>query len=166
MDLKELKSAIERIDRTDLLKLEDIVKSNNEFLILGNGGSNAISCHIAEDYTKALSKKAICFGDSARMSCYANDYGWPSAYVKFIEHMKTNDTVVILISSSGNSDNILNCAEYCCNAGLRMITMSGFDSNNKLRKFYSDKSMIHFWIDSRDYGVVECAHEIILHSVI
>lgn len=166
MDLKELKSAIEKINYEDLFKLESIIECHREFIILGNGGSNAISSHIAEDYTKTLGKKAICFGDSARMSCYANDYGWSSAYVKFLEHMKTEDCVVILISSSGNSDNILNCAEYCVNLDLPMVTMSGFESNNKLKNLYGDKSMLHFWVDSKDYGIVECTHEIILHSVI
>jgi len=44
--------------------------------------------------------------------------------------------------------------------------LSGFSPNNQLRTVYKDKALIDFWVDSTDYGVVECVHEIILHSVI
>jgi D-sedoheptulose 7-phosphate isomerase len=99
------------------------------------------------------------------MSCYANDYGWENAYTKFIEQFANDNTLVILISSSGNSQNIINAAEYC-KGRHRMITLSGFDSNNKLKSKYSENSLLHFWINSKDYGIVECLHELILHSVI
>jgi D-sedoheptulose 7-phosphate isomerase len=166
MDLKSLLKNISSVNEKDLVKLKNVIEAHENIIILGNGGSNAVSCHIAEDYTKVLGKKAICFGDSARMSCYANDYGWDHAYVKFIEHMLQHDTLVVLISSSGNSQNIVNCAEYCVQKNIPMVTMSGFKSENKLRTRYGKNSILHFWIDSCDYGVVECSHEIILHSLV
>ena len=130
------------------------------------GGSNAISAHMAEDYTKALSKKSIAFTDGARLTCYANDYGYENAFKQYLQEFSTSNSLVILISSSGNSKNILNCAQYCVENNLDFITLSGFNTNNSLRLLYKDKALIDFWVNSRDYGVVECVHEIILHSVI
>lgn len=165
MILNTYKHILDKISQDDLDKLKSIIDSYQDIIILGNGGSNAISCHIAEDYTKALGKRALCFGDSARMSCYANDYGWEYAYTKYIEHFATKNTLVILISSSGNSKNILNAASYCSKKHP-MITMSGFDEINKLNTIYANKSLLHFYVASDDYGIVECIHELILHSVI
>ena len=165
MNLQKYKECLESIDENQILSLKKIVSEFDKIIILGNGGSNSISCHIAEDYTKVLGKKALCFGDSARMSCYANDYGWENAYVKFVEHFAEKDTLIILISSSGNSQNILNVAEHSIHRH-NMITMSGFDAYNKLKTDYEKHSLIHFWIDSNDYGIVECLHELILHSIL
>jgi D-sedoheptulose 7-phosphate isomerase len=165
MNLQNFKTCLDEIDNKDIEKLKSIISNRNRIMILGNGGSNAVSCHIAEDYTKALGKKAVCFGDSARMSCYANDYGWEQAYVKFIEHLAEDDSLIILISSSGNSKNIINAAEYCLGK-YDMITMSGFSENNALKTNYADISLLHVWINSQYYGIVESIHHLFLHSVI
>ena len=165
MELNELKKCIDDINIENLTTLKNIVKSSKNIIIIGNGGSNAISSHISQDYTKSLGKKAISFSDSSRLTCYINDYGMDQAYAKFIEHFFENGTLVILISSSGNSMNIINAAEYCKNKNINMITLSGFDIDNKLKR-YKNNSLLHFWVDSHDYGVVECTHEIILHSII
>lgn len=167
MILTSYKECLDKISESKLKSLKTIINDYHNIIILGNGGSNAISCHIAEDYTKTLGKKALCFGDSARLSCYANDYGWDMAYVKFLEHMQVDTNyLVILISSSGNSINILNCALYCSHNNIPMITLSGFGDSNKLNSLYSNVSKLSFCIDSTDYGTVECIHELILHSVI
>jgi D-sedoheptulose 7-phosphate isomerase len=165
MNLQNYKTCIDTIDVNALNKLKYIVDEHTNIIILGNGGSNAISCHIAQDYTKALGKKALCFGDSSRLSCYANDYGWDHAYTKFIEHFAEKDTLIILLSSSGNSQNILNAADYC-KSKFKMITLSGFDNDNKLKTQYSAQSELHFYVNSTDYGIVESVHELILHSIL
>lgn len=166
MDLMCYKKCLNEIPKDKLEYLNSIILKYQKIIILGNGGSNAISCHIAEDYTKVLGKRALSFGDSARMSCYANDYGWNDAYAKYIEHFADSDTLVILISSSGNSQNIINAASYCENNKIEMVTMSGFSEDNKLKFCFEKHSLLHFWIDSKDYGIVECLHELILHSVL
>jgi D-sedoheptulose 7-phosphate isomerase len=163
MNIDDLKRCLNNIKYENLEKLKDIILSKDKIIILGNGGSNAISSHIAQDYTKALGKKGLAFSDASRLTCYMNDYGIERAYCKFIEHFAEPDTLVILISSSGNSDNIVNSAEYCVDKH-DMIILSGFDKNNKLNS-YSDKSLLSFWVDSKEYGVVESIHEIILHSL-
>jgi D-sedoheptulose 7-phosphate isomerase len=165
MDLNELKKCINQIEKDTLDKLKNIILSKKQIIILGNGGSNSISSHISQDYTKVLKIKSFSFSDPSRLTCYINDYGQDQAYVKFIEHFYQQETLVILISSSGNSMNIVNSAEYCKNNNIDFITLSGFDFTNKL-KSYDDFTLINFWVDSHDYGIVELTHEIILHSIL
>jgi len=166
MNLQELKQCLEGIDTTQLYCLGVTVHQHKHIILLGNGGSNAITGHVAQDYTKALGKKAICFCDSSRLTCYANDYGWEHAYAKFLEQFAEPESLVILISSSGNSQNILNAAQYCADNKIHMVTLSGFESDNKLRTLYKNHSLAHFYVPSKDYGIVEYLHGIILHSVI
>jgi len=167
---KFIQTIITEIEHLNFLNLDYlkkiILRNNSEIILLGNGGSNAISAHMAEDYTKALSKKAIAFTDGARLTCYANDYGYENTFKQFLSEFSSTNSLVILISSSGNSKNILNCAQYCVDNNIEFIILSGFNTNNSLRMLYKDKALIDFWVDSNDYGVVECVHEIILHSVI
>lgn len=166
MDINEFKKCVNELDESKLELLRKEIIFHKDIIILGNGGSNAISSHIAEDYTKMLNKRALSFSDSARMSCYANDYGWEESYYMFLKQFATNTTLIILISSSGNSNNILKCASYCSEKKIPMITMSGFSNQNKLKVDYENESLLHFWVDSTDYGIVETLHELILHSVI
>ena len=167
MDLRIYKKCLNDIDPNKIKYLREVILESDDIIILGNGGSNAISSHIAQDYTKVLKKNAISFSDSSKMSCYANDYGWENAYKKFLEDIPNSERniLVILISSSGNSKNILNAAEYSKNK-FNLITLSGFSKDNELRKNYGNESIIHFWVDSNDYGIVESIHELILHSIL
>ena len=164
--INELVTVLQKIETKKLEKLKStVLNTKGIVLILGNGGSNAISSHIAEDYTKALKIVSTSFSDGARLTCYANDYGYENAFKEFIKEFSQPDGLVILISSSGNSKNIINCAEYCQKNNLKYIILTGFNQKNKLRE-YSQDAVLDFWIDSTDYGIVECAHEIILHSII
>ena len=165
--LNELIYKLSEINQENLEKLKTtILNHKDEIILLGNGGSNAISAHMAEDYTKALGKKATAFTDGARLTCYANDYGYENTFLQFLKEFSSSSSLVILISSSGNSKNILNCAEYCKTNNLKFIILSGFNENNNLNKNYKNNCLLSFWVDSKDYGIVECIHEIILHSVI
>lgn len=165
MNLNELKICISEIDTQKLEILKQLITSKRDILIIGNGGSNAIASHIAQDYTKVLRKKTLSFSDSSRLTCYMNDYGVDNAYSKFIEHFVEKNSLVILISSSGNSPNVINAAKYCDDNNIDFIILSGFSSDNKLNS-YSAKSILDFWVNSNDYGIVEIIHEIILHSII
>jgi D-sedoheptulose 7-phosphate isomerase len=149
-------------------ELQALIDKHNDIIILGNGGSSAIASHISQDYTKKLKKKSFTFSDSSRLTCYANDYGYENAYRQFLkEFVEPNkDTLVILISSSGNSPNIINCAEFCNeNSKIEVVTLTGFDKNNKLNNLDIKNRKINYWVDSNDYGIVECVHMIFLHMV-
>jgi|TARA_Y100001938_G_C8050372_1_gene411350 D-sedoheptulose 7-phosphate isomerase len=163
MKLNELKNEIERIKRYKQY-LEVIVSNYQNIIIIGNGGSNSVASHISQDYTKQLDKKCISFSDPSRLTCYINDYGRDEAYVEFLKDFADKNTLVILISSSGNSMNIVNSAIYCKSLFIPFILLSGFDEDNKLNKF--DGGLMKYWVDSHDYGVVETAHQILLHSIL
>ncbi len=136
-------------------------------IILGNGGSSSIASHITQDYTKRMKKRSFTFSDASRLTCYANDYGYENAYRQFLsEFADKEDTLIILISSSGNSQNILNCADWCNDNEVATVTLSGFDENNLLKNKEMKDRKINYWVDSQDYGIVECVHKIFLHMVI
>ena len=167
MDLDELKEEIGGIYDKDLSKLHKTIVESDQIIILGNGGSTAVASHTAQDYTKQLKKPAYTFSDPSRLTCYINDYGMEKAYVQFLsEFSNTAKTLVILISSSGESDNILNSAEYCLNNDIPYIVLSGFRPNNQLRTDYGDEAILNFWVNSQDYGVVEIVHQIILQAIL
>lgn len=154
-----------QIESSKLDKLRELILSTNgNIIILGNGGSNAIASHMAEDYTKILKKPTICFSDAARLTCYANDYGYENSFVQYLSEFVEKDGIVILISSSGESKNIVKCVEYCMKENIPFITLTGFKSTNSIRNLQN--TTLEFWIDSTNYGVVECIHEIILHSIL
>ena len=156
------------IQETEKIKLKedqlwDVVHEYTEIIIIGNGGSNSIASHIAQDYTKVLDKRAISFSDPSRLTCYINDCGRDNAYAEFLDDFAGKDTLVILISSSGNSMNIVNAAKYCESSEIDYIALSGFNKNNKLNNL---DAKLKFWVDSTDYGIVECTHQAFLHSIL
>lgn len=165
MNLTSLKFALSRITDEEVDKFQSIIERYNKIIILGNGGSNAIAQHIAQDYTKVLHKKALCFADASRLTCYINDYSMDQAYAHFLDDFADKETLVILISSSGESRNILESAFYCKDEGIPMIILSGFKKDNVLRRQYSKYAELSLWVDSETYGVVELTHEAFLHSV-
>jgi len=165
MNLQEFKDCLSVFTEEQQSTLQDLIESYHNIMILGNGGSNAIASHLAQDYTKILGKRAISFSDSSMLSCYANDYGYDDAYKMYAKQFLTHDSLLILISSSGKSQNILNVAEYA-SISTPIITLSGFEPDNPLRTIYQSKSLMHFYVPSKDYGIVETMHQLILHSVL
>lgn len=130
--------------------------------IVGNGGSAAIASHVAVDITKNLGISALNFNEADFITCYANDFGYDNWVEKAIRsHVRTVD-LVILISSSGNSMNMINGAKVCEEIDIEFMTFSGFSPNNKLRN-YGD---IRFWVDSNNYNHVESIHQLWLLSMV
>lgn len=149
-------------------QLENLVLENDCIIILGNGGSSSIASHISQDYTKILKKRSFTMSDASRLTCYTNDYGYNKAYVKFLEEFIDNNkkTLLILISSSGNSENIIECANWAKDQDqISIITLTGFDTNNRLKNMNIPNRKINYWLDSNSYGIVECVHMIFLHSI-
>ena len=156
---------------TNLKTNEEYQKFSKEFyyrknvIIIGNGGSNAVASHISQDYVKKAGKHSLAFSDPSMLTCFMNDYGVEMAYVKFLEAYASKMTLIILISSSGNSENILNCVNFCEKKGYTYGVLTAFDENNKVRTA-AVKAKFNYWIDTKSYGVAECIHQIFLHAVI
>ena len=162
MNLDNLKLEIDNIkDKTN--ELSQLVSLFEKVIIIGNGGSNAMASHISVDYTKFLKKKSFSFSDAPMLTAYINDYGRDNAYKQFLVDFVDGNTLVILISSSGNSMNVVNAAEWCEDNNIPYAVLSGFSPNNKLNQMDAN---FKYHVNYNSYAVVELAHEILLHSII
>tara|TARA_Y100000593_G_C4318040_1_gene342033 strand:- start:2647 stop:3159 length:513 start_codon:yes stop_codon:yes gene_type:complete len=168
MNLNKFKNLVQNIEIDKINTLLYILNQYNGVIIIGNGGSNAIASHIAVDYTKFLGKRCQAFTDASMLTCFFNDEGVDNAYKEYLSNFVQDDTAVILISSSGNSKNIIKAAEYCDSKNVPFITLTGFSPNNTVRKKYnnSKNNLLDIWVDSNSYAVVECMHMIYLHAVV
>ena len=154
------------IDPTHLEQAASMVwaahKAGKKVIIAGNGGSAAMASHVAVDFTKAVSIRAINFNEADLITCFANDYGYEHWVEKALEAYADKGDLAILISSSGKSQNILNAAEKAKKMGVSVITVSGFLTDNPLRKFGD----LNLWADSTEYNIVEMTHHVWLVAII
>ena len=127
--------------------------------VLGNGGSAAIASHVVIDLINMGKMRAMAMLDSATTTCISNDYGYDKVYSKQLACFARAEDLLIAISSSGNSKNILNAVDTAKKLGLVAITLSGFDSENALRKLGD----YNLWLNAKDYGKVETGHAFMLH---
>jgi D-sedoheptulose 7-phosphate isomerase len=139
-----------------------LLKKYKRIFFVGNGGSNAICSHLMEDYAKIARFKTQTFSDPALITCYANDYGYANAMYEWIKLNGEKDSLLIAISSSGKSPNIINAAKAASECEMGLITLSGFKAENELRKLGD----VNFYISAENYGIVECFHQIILHALL
>ena len=142
--------------------LRKIKKNKLKLFIAGNGGSAAIASHVAIDLAKSLNINCLNFNEPSLITCYSNDYGYEKWLSTCIKNYCDKNDYLILISSSGKSKNIINAANEAKKKGMKLITLSGFNSSNPLRK----KGLINFWVDSNSYNFVESTHLLILLSAI
>ncbi len=131
-------------------------------IFVGNGGSAAMASHLAVDLTKAAGIRAVNFNEADLLTCFANDYGYEHWVARALEAYADKNDVVVLISSSGKSLNIINGASQARLMELPIITLSGFGSKNPLRELGD----INFWCDSTQYNIVEMTHHVWLLAVV
>lgn len=143
-------------------KAMTILKDAKNIFFIGNGGSNAICSHMLEDYAKIGRFRTYSFSDPSLITCYSNDYGYENAMAEWMKIYFGRGDLLIAISSSGNSKNILNAADAALEFPGKLITLSGFKLENKLR----NKGQVNFHLDIENYGVVECFHQVILHALL
>ncbi len=136
--------------------------AGNKLIFVGNGGSAAIASHMATDYSKNGGVRALALNDASMLTCLGNDLGYDRVFAKQIELHARRGDLVIAISSSGRSSNILNAVEAAAAAGCTLATMSGFTPDNPLRR----KGAWNFYVASDRYGFVEIGHLTICHAVL
>lgn len=130
--------------------------------VAGNGGSASIASHVAVDLTKNTDIPASTFNEASLVTGFANDYGyerWLEMALTF--HAKPND-ILVLISSSGRSPNMINAARKAKEMGLKLITFTGFTPDNPLRTMGD----VNFWVASQIYNIVEMTHHIWVLAVV
>ena len=146
-------------------KFEKSFKKHNRIIILGNGGSNSVASHISQDYMKFHKKKVSILSDPSMITMLTNDFGYEFTYQKFLEYYVEDDTLVIIISSGGESPNMLKCLDWCEDNKISYGVLTGFENDNTIRS-EATNALWNYYIDSSSYGVVECVHQIFLHGVV
>jgi D-sedoheptulose 7-phosphate isomerase len=134
--------------------IRETKKKKAKAVVVGNGGSAAIASHMQNDLCKAVGMRSLVFTEQPLLTALANDDGYQTAYETLMNLWAEPDDLLIAISSSGRSENILRAAAAARTAGGRIITMSGFAADNRLRSLGD----VNFYIPSDSYGHVEMAH--------
>ena len=138
----------------------EVKKKNNKIILVGNGGSASIASHLAVDFTKAAGVRSLTFNESSLLTCFGNDYGYENWVEKALEFYADEQDLIILISSSGNSNNIINGAKKAKRMNCNVVTFSGFSPENGLNNLGD----LNFWVNSKVYNYVETIHQIWLLS--
>ena len=143
--------------------LLEVKNNNKKILIFGNGGSAAIASHFSVDITKNAKIRCLNFNEADLITCFANDYGFEHWVEKAIDFYGDDGDLLIVISSSGCSENMLHGVQAARNANFKsVVTLSGFAKDNPL----SQLGDINLWLDSRAYNFVENIHQIWLLTIV
>lgn len=134
----------------------------NHIFFVGNGGSAGICTHSANDYSKNGGIRCLSLHDGAVLTCLGNDFGFEYVFSKQLEFHAREGDVLIAISSSGRSADILRAVEMAREKGMYVCTLSGFAPDNPLRKMGD----LNWYVPSLEYGFVELAHQIIIHCAL
>lgn len=178
MEIKEhfedYKNYLDLIDAKAVEKLVDLIylsyKNNKTVFIIGNGGSASSASHLAEDLSKGSiidqkcekRIKALSLTDNTSfITAVGNDDGFSNIFVSQLRTFVNDDDLLIAISCSGNSENIIVASEYCRQRNMKIVGVTGF-TGGELKEM-SDLS-IHIPIN--DFGIVESIHSIIFHCIV
>ncbi len=134
-------------------------KKQQTVYLIGNGGSSGIVSHSAVDFVNACGYRAQALTDNSMLTCMANDYGYENVFAQPFKTLIQANDVVVAVSSSGTSKNIVNACKEAKQKGAFILTFSGFKTDNDLRQLGD----YNLWVDSMDYGQVEIGHALLLH---
>jgi len=164
--LNKLSNLIVDFSHEDFLEIVKILKEINrkkkKVILVGNGGSAAMASHVSVDLTKICKIRAINFNEADLLTCFANDYGYENWVQKALSFYADKGDLLICISSSGQSKNIINGAKFAKKIGCKVVTLTGFDKKNKVRKI----GHVNLWLNSKNYNLVEMTHHIWLLSIV
>lgn len=138
-------------------------ESRNKIYFFGNGASAAFANHMALDFSKNGKILSRSLSDSALLTALSNDYSYENAMLEFLKiEGVTKDDLVITISSSGNSPNVVSVLNYCKENNIKSLALSGLKKDNKSIAL-ADYSI---YVPMKTYGMVECIHQIFLHLIL
>lgn len=166
-----LSIALESLDPSMLSaaadKIDEVSKKGGQIFSIGNGGSAAISNHLCCDWSKGIYQEnhppirtTSLNSNMALYTAIANDFGFERVFSEQLKYFGSNSDILVAISSSGNSENIIQGVKKAKSKSMFVIGLSGFDGGQLCS--ISDVS-IH--VDASNYGVVEDSHQIIMHMI-
>ena len=150
----------------DFLKVAESLKKTKikkgKVILVGNGGSAAMASHVSVDLTKMCKIRAVNFNEADLLTCFANDYGYENWVKKALSFYADRKDLLIFISSSGESKNIINGANFAKKIGCKVITLTGFKKTNKVKKI----GHVNLWLDSKNYNFIEMTHHTWLLAIV
>jgi len=142
-----------------MLKNNKAKKKN--VMLVGNGGSSSLVAHMHNDLSKCNGIRSMVLTETSLLTAYTNDDGYEVAFSSQVELWGDPQDILIAVSSSGSSENILNAVRVAKKKNMSVITFSGFSPLNILRTIGD----LNFYIPSSSYGMVELAHSILCHYI-
>lgn len=141
--------------------IAQLQSTSRKVMLVGNGGSSAIVSHVQNDLCKAVGVRGLVFTEQPLMTALANDEGYESVFDRPIRLWAEPGDILLSVSSSGRSQNILRALEAAIQKGCQVITFSGFDATNPSRRMGD----LNFYVPSNVYGFVETAHAALAHFI-
>lgn len=136
-----------------------LAKKRQTAYFVGNGASAMMASHMALDATKNGKIKALAFNDAAYLTAIGNDLAYNRVFAEPLSYFAKAGDLLVTISSSGNSPNIIAAITTAQEMGLTIITLSGMGPENKSRALGD----LNFFIPAPTYGLVESSHQVLLH---
>ncbi len=143
--------------------LESVHANGGKTMIMGNGGSAAMASHVSVDLTKNAGIRCVNYNEADLITCFANDYGFERWVEKAVDFYGDKGDLLIVISSSGSSKNMLNGVKAARNGKFKaVVTFSGFEQDNPLHQLGD----INLWVNSKAYNFVENMHQVWLLAIV
>lgn len=139
-----------------------VKQEHKQLIFIGNGGSASIASHMTADFMKNGGIRAVSLFDHSLITCMGNDYSYEYVFSKPLELLAQRGDLLVAISSSGNSQNIINAVSTAQEKGLITITFSGFRKNNKIRQMGD----YNLYVPIEHYGLVESIHNLFLQQIV
>ncbi len=146
--------------------LESIQQQKGTIWVVGNGGSASIASHLVVDLVNMHQINAHTLHECALLTCFSNDYGYDQAFAKMLETMAKPTDMLIAISSSGNSANIVGAVKAMQSKRGSVLSLTGFSKTNQVKQLSQAAQNFSIWVNSEQYGEVETAHQLILHALV
>ena len=171
--LNYLKKGIDKLDLLKLQKIENIIfkkiQENKQIFVCGNGGSASVANHFLCDFNKGiklssrnkLKPKIMSLSDNMEtVLAVGNDISFNKIFSFQLDNYYSNGDIVILLSCSGSSPNIIDVLEYCKKRKIFTISITGF-----AKKSIQKKANLNLNLDIKNYGVSEDFFQIIMHML-
>jgi len=167
-----LKEIIDKVDLSEIKIFVELLlsarKSGATIFFIGNGGSAATASHFANDLAFGTHEhekpfKAISITDNVSvLTALGNDYGYGEIFVRQLKVYAEKGDVVVGISASGNSKNLINAFNYAKSSGIKTMALTAFDGGQM--KVIAD-NCIHIPTEDKEYGPAEDVHMILDHLI-
>lgn len=137
-------------------------EKETQLFFIGNGGSSAIASHMTADFMKNGGMNTYSLYDNAVTTCMGNDYGYEYIFSRPLEFLAKEGDLLVAISSSGNSKNIINAIETAHIKKAKVITFTGFEPDNRAKQMGD----LNVYVPCKKYGIVESIHNLILQQIV